>query len=203
MQQFSLTSAGFARHLQPCLPVQAFLHTADLLVGLAAQSPQQVLLSRAESRRTKEELLTQIERLAVVPEADGVRTMSLQSLASGLLSGALDGAALYRLGAAPEPCQVPESCRSMLETLSQYLEVADQQWRGLDCDQLQLQAGYARHINRSTHDENVDYLQVRGRQPGDARRAFLETFRTGYSLGLIDSAIVFLTGERPDPLPIG
>jgi hypothetical protein len=163
-------------------------------------TPELLASTQLDSRRSKEQWLAHIDGLLAVPEESCLHTLSLGALSGGLLSGALDGAALYAAGASPEPCQVPESCQALLTLFAEYLRVADGPWRQLDADALQLQAGYGKYLNRATQEENVEFLRQPGRTLSHARRALLETFRTGYSLGLIDSAIVFLTGERPDPL---
>ena len=191
---------SFPPLLQPVPPVEAFGQTAELLANLAKLPADQLLLTLEDSRQTKEQVLARIDELHELPDPDSLRSSSLETLAAGLLCGALDGAALYRLGHRPKPCRLPDSCLSLQATLQEYLTVADEEWRQLDADALQLQAGYGKHLNRLTHEENVQFVGQPGRQASHARRALFETFRTGYSLGLIDSAIVIVTGERPDPL---
>ena len=82
----------------------------------------------------------------------------------------------------------------------QAMDVADGEWREVDADVLQLQAGYGKHLNRATEEENVEFLARPGSGDGQTRRALGETFRTGYSLGLIDAAIICLHGEIPEKL---
>lgn len=204
---FHFSSALFQEQLQALPPLSAFERSADLLLSLRAQSPQQILSGLVESRQLKEELFAQIATLEGVPGGELVRTLSLQTLAAGLLCGGLDGAILYHAQIPPDVATWPEDFEGVGAALWDYLEVADRQWRELDANGLQLHAAYGKHLNRATDQENVDFLGVPGRQARDTRRVMAETFRTAYSLGLIDAAVVFVAGERPDTLgeagPIG
>jgi hypothetical protein len=200
IQSFDLKSARYAQQLRPLPPPQAFEQTADLLQGLQVQSPPELLSGVADSRQLKEQFFAQVSQLNSVPHPDAVRQLSLQALAAGLLCGALDGALLYQLAVIPDAVGVPSGFEAAQQSMQATVTLADQQWRAGDADGLQLQSGYGKHINRRTDDENVAFLAQPGKGHRDAQRAFVETFRTGYSLGLIDSAIVFVTGQRPDPL---
>lgn len=197
---FHFSTNLYQQHLQALPPLTAFERNADLLLQLRAQPPQDILPGLAESRQLKEELFAQISALQDVPAGDLVRTLSLQTLAAGLLCGALDGAILYHAQIPPDVAAWPQDFESIGSALWDYLEVADRQWRALDANGLQLHAAYGKHLNRATDQENVEFLSVPGRQGRDTRRVMAETFRTAYSLGLIDAAVVFVAGERPDKL---
>lgn len=188
--RFELDTPGYAQELEPA---QAFEQIGQWLWRLSGRPP-------LASRPLKEQFLQQWSLLQVMPEPGEIGPMSLQALAAGLLCGARDGARLYLLGERAETFAAAPEAETLRVSLTQYLEVADQEWRSLDVDTLQLQAGYGKHLNRATHRENIDFLAQPGRSAADARRALLETFRTGYSLGLIDAAVVFIGGQPPDPL---
>ncbi|MBX3166436.1 MAG: hypothetical protein KF760_03445 [Candidatus Eremiobacteraeota bacterium] len=173
--------------LLPRPPLQAFY---ELDVWLLEQPD--VWPHRGLSRSLQNQLFPLLENLRWSQRADWIRNYSLESLAAGLLCGALDGLFLYRLKEAP---LASESLR-----LRQALEVADGEWRQLDADALQLQAGYGKYLNRATEEENVEFLARPGSGDAQTQRAMAETFRTGYSLGLIDAAIVTLHGQTPDRL---
>ena len=164
----------------PLEPLEAFARLADFLVSTPQAQPE---LSRTYKER--------FWVFYIEPQED-VSWASLQVLAWGLLCGAHDGLGLYQSGLTPLKAQGPEEHRLIL---SEYLKVADLDWRELSADDLQLQAAYGRHLNRGTHLENVEYMQ---RSQARLSHALWETFRTGYSIGLIDSAIVMLWSERPE-----
>ena len=173
--------------LLPRPPLEAF-HELDLWL---LQQPD-VRAQRGCSQSLQSQLFPLLESLRWSDREDWIRRYSLESLAAGLLCGALDGLFLYRLDEPPLPS---ESLK-----LRQALEVADGEWRLLDVDALQLQAGYGKHLNRATEEENVEFLRRPGSGDAQAQRAMAETFRTGYSLGLIDAAIVSLHGQAPERL---
>lgn len=200
---FQFTSPLFGGNLHALPPAEAFERIADLLLELQSQSPQQVLQGVTDSHDIKEQFFQQVNGMAGVPSSEALRGLSLQALAAGLLCGAVDGSLLYKLGVTPDDVSLPEPFEATGEALQSYVLVAHRQWREMDPDSLQLQAAYGKHLNRTTDQENIDYLAAPGRQARDAQRAMAETFRTGYSLGLIDSAIVFVGKERPDRLPPG
>lgn len=173
--------------LLPRPPLQAF-HELDLwLVEVGDLAPH-----RGLSRFLQDQLFPQLETLRWTSNREWIRLYSLESLAAGLLCGALDGLHLFRLQEAPIASESP--------SLRQALEVADGEWRELHPDDLQLQAGYGKHLNRATDEENVEFLSRPGAGDVQAQRALSETFRTGYSLGLIDAAIVSLHGQTPERL---
>ncbi len=164
----------------PLEPLSAFSRIADFL--LSNPSPDQALSCQYKLAFWA----------AYLVHHDDVEQASLKALAWGLACGAHDGLDLYLNQRLPlQPQGPPEH----LQVLSQYLEVANSDWRELSADDLQLQAAYGRHLNRATHLENVEYLQ---RPQARLSHALWETFRTGYSIGLIDSAIVALWKERPE-----
>lgn len=197
---FEFTTALFPNNLLALPPAEAFERNAELLLQLQAQSPQEVLQGVVDSHDIKQQFFHQVHGIAGVPEGERLRDLSLQALAAGLLCGAVDGSLLYQLGVTPDAVALPEPFAATGEALQLYVQVAHQQWREMDADSLQLQAAYGKHINRATDQENIDFLAGPGSQVRDAQRAMAETLRTGYSLGLIDSAIVFVGKERPDPL---
>lgn len=155
---------------------------------------------REVSFALKSQILPALAGLRWSENDEWVRLYSLESLAAGLLCGGIDGLVLYRLGERPLDLDTPAGLEQLVANLVQAIEVAHTDWRQLEEDELHMQAAYGKHLNRHTDLENVEFL---GRpEAGDvqARRAMGETFRTGYSLGLIDAAIVCLHGQTPDPL---
>ncbi len=188
-----MNELGFQLHgepthlLLPRPPLQAF-YELDLWI---LEKPE-VRDLRGMSRLVQDQLFPQLAGLRWSEREDWIRRHSLESLAAGLLCGALDGLFLYQLQEAPIASESPQ--------LRQALEVADGEWRELDADALHLQAGYGKHLNRTTDQENVEFLARPGSGDVQAQRALSETFRTGYSLGLIDAAIVCLHGQTPDRL---
>ncbi len=176
-----------AHLLRPRPPLQAF-YELDLWLLEAPEARSM----RGLSRSLQNQLFPKLASLRWSERLDWIRLYSLESLAAGLLCGAVDGLFLYRLGEAP---LASESLK-----LRQALEVADGEWRQLDVDSLQLQAAYGKHLNRSTEEENVQFLSRPGSGEAQTQRAMGETFRTGYSLGLIDAAIIVLHGQTPDRL---
>ena len=190
-----MTAPGFGLSGQPAHllkarpPLQAFRELDDWLPGL---DPGEVA---GFSERLKAQFfpcLVQLRLATVLPQ---IRLYSLEALAAGLVCGGLDGLLLYRLGRKPETVAHP-----LGELMQQAIEVADNDWRLLDADTLQLQAGYGKHLNRATAEENEEFLQRPGSGEVQLQRALSETFRTGYSLGLIDAAIIELHGQIPEPL---
>ena len=176
-----------AQLLLPRPPLQAF-HVIDLwLLEEADLSPH-----RGLSRSLQDQLFPLLDTLRWAENPEWIRRYSLESLAAGLLCGALDGLFLYKLQEAPIASESP--------SLRQALEVADGEWRELHPDDLQLQAAYGKHLNRATDEENIEFLSRPGAGDVQAQRAISETFRTGYSLGLIDAAIVSLHGQTPERL---
>jgi hypothetical protein len=179
-----LYCASFPRLLQPCSPPDAFERTADLLLTLRERGPDE-LPSALESRLLKEQFFAEV---AVLKPGEDLLQLSREALAAGLLCGALDGAALYIADTFPEPFSAPEST---VAELSQTVEVADQYWRGLDIDSLGEQSIYGKHLNWRTDVENVG-------SGGDTRTLLIETFRTGYGIGMIDAALACLTQDIPE-----
>ena len=179
-----------AHLLLPRSPVVAFAELSQWLFS------RPIL---AASLSIKQQFFARLALLRWSERVDWVRLYSLEALAAGLLCGALDGLRLYQ-GHPPDPFESPVEFQQLGQLLLQALEVADGEWRELHVDDLQLQAGYGKHLNRATEEENVEYLARPGSGDAEARRALGETFRTGYSLGLIDAAIVSLHGEPPDLL---
>lgn len=173
--------------LQPCPPPAAFERTASLLLSLQERGPDE-LPTALESRLLKEQFFGEVGSGS---GAESLLVLSQQALAAGLLCGALDGAALYIGDAFPEPFSGPET---IVAELSQTVEVADQYWRGLDIDSLCEQSLYGKHLNWRTDTENVQ-------AGGDVRTLLIETFRTGYGIGMIDAALACLTQHIPECPP--
>lgn len=203
LHSFQFTDVQVSGLLEPSDPLQAFNQTADLLEELQSLGESQLLLRGDDSYALRQQFFAQVEDVGEVPPADLVLTLSLAALGAGLASGATDGALLYVLQIIPSPVPAADYAEWTQDAMAQSVQVAHSGWRELDADTLQLQAGYGKHLNRSTHVDNAEYLARSGRGPEHARKVFTETFRTGYSLGLIDAAVVFLAGQRPDPLPPG
>ncbi|MBN9417571.1 MAG: hypothetical protein J0I12_19130 [Candidatus Eremiobacteraeota bacterium] len=176
-----------AHLLLPRPPLQAF-HELDLWL----LQDMDLTPYRGLSRSLQDQLFPLLDSLRWAANPEWIRRYSLESLAAGLLCGGLDGLFLLKRQEAPIASESP--------SLRQALEVADGEWRELHPDDLQLQAGYGKHLNRATEEENVEFLSRPGAGDLQARRAISETFRTGYSLGLIDAAIVALHGQAPETL---
>lgn len=147
------------------------------------------------SQQLKAQYFPALMQLTFKAQAEWIRLYSLESLVVGLVCGGLDGLYLYHQALKPEVVDHPIG-----DLLRQALEVADGEWRQLDADTLQLQAAYGKHLNRATEEENVEFLSRPGAGQVQLERALSETFRTGYSLGLIDAAIIALHGELPEVL---
>lgn len=186
---FGLRAENVDHLLQARPPLAAFQALDEWLVVVERSFPESV------SAGLKAQFFPALLALKFRPEPDWIRLYSLESLAAGLLCGGLDGLALYRQGNKPEPVDHPVG-----DLLAQAVEVADGEWRLLDADTLQLQAGYGKHLNRATEEENVEFLMRTGSDESKLQRALSETFRTGYSLGLISAAIIALHNEKPEPL---
>ncbi len=161
---------------------------------------QDLTLAREVSLAVKMQLFPALATLRWHSQSERVRLYSLESLAAGLLCGGLDGLVLYRQGQRPIGYESPPGLEQLIANLLQAIEVADGEWREMAEDDLHMQAAYGKHLNRNTELENVEFLARPGAGDVQARRAMAETFRTGYSLGLIDAALVALHGQTPDPL---
>jgi len=162
--------------------------------------PQDLVAARLVSFGLKMQFLPALANLRWSENSQWVRLYSLESLATGLLCGGIDGLALYRQAERPLDHESPPGLEQLVANLVQAIEVANTDWRALEEDELHMQAAYGKHLNRNTDQENVEFLSRPGSGDVQARRAMGETFRTGYSLGLIDAAIVVLHGQTPDRL---
>ena len=192
MNESGFQLAGEPAHLLlPRPPVLAFSQLSQWLLS----DP-----NLATSLAIKDQFFTLLGALRWSERSEWVRIYSLEALSGGLLCGALDGMHFYRQGHIPDCFEVSAEFQQLKQLLLQALNVADGEWRELDADGLQLQAGYGKHLNRATDEENVEYLARPGSGDAQVRRALGETFRTGYSLGLIDAAIICQHGEAPEPL---
>lgn len=120
--------------------------------------------------------------------------LTLTALSQGLLCGALDGAILYQAGQmAPLPSAQGDAGK-LLKGLEQARQVADQSWRQMGADDLQLLSGYGKHENRNTLQEGE---QAAGGTPEEFQTFLLATFKAGYAVGMVDAAVVFVAGETP------
>ncbi|GMU55334.1 MAG: hypothetical protein AMXMBFR33_44800 [Candidatus Xenobia bacterium] len=130
---------------------------------------------------------------------ESARQLGLQALSQGLLCGALDGAILYQAGQL-EPLAENRTGDEgkLLRSLSQAREVADQSWRGMGADDLQLLSGYGKHQNQATEAEAEQAAQG---SADEFRTFLLATFKAGYAVGLVDAAVVFVAGETPGQPP--
>ena len=147
------------------------------------------------SSDVKAQFFSALQALRFVREPEWIRVYSLEALAAGLFCGGLDAMSLYRQAQRPASIAHPVG-----DLLRQAIDVADTDWRVLEADDLQLQAGYGKHLNRATEEENVEFLTRPGAGDPQLQRALSETFRTGYSLGLIDAAIICLHNQTPEPI---
>lgn len=181
-------------YLQELPPLEAFARIGEFLWSLreARHCP--------ELGRLKVDCVEQLLSQTFTRDPEDIRRFSLRALAAGLLCGALEGAGYFLACRPPGPWPEHPDFEITRERLEQAWTTARQSWPQMAVDDLQLQSAYGKHLNRATEQENVEFLQPDHRHQGDFRRALLETYRTGYSLGLIDSAIVFLGGQLPDRL---
>lgn len=200
---FQLTlpqEAGEVLGLEPILlsarPALEAYHALDRWLLQA----QELSGARELSLAVKLQFLPALARLGWSANSRWVSLYSLESLAAGLLCGGLDGLVFYRQGERPLALESPPGLEQLVANLVQGIEVANTDWRELGEDELHMQAAYGKHLNRNTELENIEFLARPGAGDTQARRAMGETFRTGYSLGLIDAAIVSLHGQAPDPL---
>lgn len=161
---------------------------------------EDLTMAREVSFALKMQFLSALAQLRWSRHPERVRLHSLESLAAGLLCGGIDGLVFYRQGERPLDYESPAGLEQLVANLVQAIEVANTDWRALEEDELHMQAAYGKHLNRHTDLENIEFLAQPGAGDVQARRAMGETFRTGYSLGLIDAAIVSLHGQTPDPL---
>lgn len=189
MRAFTLYSGSLPKMLNPVPVPEAFARLEQLL--LTWQSPDQ-LPSPLESRLLKEQFLAQVAGLETVGDQGHILHLSRQSMAAGLLCGALDGGRLYLADELPEPFESPPSLDETRQGLAQIVEVADQYWRGLDLENLELQSRYGKEQNLRSDEENLARLNRRGASGREARQQFSETFRTGYGVGLIEAALILL-----------
>lgn len=186
-------------YLTPLQPLDAFRRNTDLLLSL--QKDPATLQSASLVLAVMQNMMRLVREAQDPHDAERVLEDSLSLLAWGLTSGTWDGASLYLEGRRPLRWEDEDELFSELaDSLQASLGVADGEWRTLDSDELQLRAGYGKHLNRQTHLENLQFLSQGGRTRKDVQRAYLETFRTGYNLGLIDAAIVFLLQETPEAI---
>ena len=174
--------------------LQAFARISEFLWGLreSGQCPR----IEGFKQRCLAELLTE----PWTGCTEELSRQSLTALAAGLACGAIEGAAYFGWAQAPAPWPPDGRLEVTCARLDEAWVVARERWPEAHVDDLQLQAAYGKHLNRETAQENIDFLAAPSRTEADFRRALLETYRTGYSLGLIDSAIVFLGGQVPDRL---
>lgn len=174
---------------------QAFARNEAMLVQLKSDwKPSQVDSLADLSEHTLQ------GALAPMPAdwKESARQLTLTALSQGLLCGALDGALLYQTGKLEPlgPRGGPEGL--LLENLGRAREVADQSWRSMGADDLQLLSGYGKHQNLSSLEEGEQ--ASRGSQD-EFHTFLLATFKAGYALGMVDSAVVFVAGERPGQPP--
>lgn len=120
--------------------------------------------------------------------------LTLTALSQGLLCGALDGAILYQAGQLPTLPTSTGDEEKLFKSLGAAREVANESWRGMTADDLQLLSGFGKHENRNTLEEGQAAAQG---SPEEFRTFLLGTFKAGYAVGLVDSAVVFVAGETP------
>lgn len=189
MKAFTLYSGSLPKLLNPLPVKEAFERIGQLLAGW--QGPDH-LPSPLESRLLKEQFLAQVSQLMGVGDQGHILHLSRQSMAAGLLCGALDGGRLYLADELPEEFECPPMLAETGQGLAQIVEVADQYWRGLDLENLELQSRYGKEQNLLTDEENLARLNRSGVTPTQVRQQFSETFRTGYGVGLVEAALILL-----------
>jgi len=196
------TSSDLTAQLSAVAVADAITRSEIWLTSLTSATPGYVLSGYDATCDLKTQLLQQLGELAHVPAPEALREASLLALSCGLLCGGLDGAVLYVCGLPPQdPADPHEVAGSLLEGLAGAIVVADRDWRSTDADSLQLLSGYGKHLNSNTVEENLIFLERPDAGPQEVRKALLETFRTGYCIGLVDAAIVFIAGEAPGAPP--
>ncbi|MBT9585970.1 hypothetical protein IV102_21685 [bacterium] len=194
MKAMTLYSGSYPKWLHPCPVAEAFQRISQLLPILKKLEPDQ-LPSPLESRLLKEQFVNQVGNMASVGDAGHIRHLSRQALAAGLLCGALDGAHLYLVDQQPESFEFPPALAHFPQELCQIVEVADQYWRGLDLENLELQSSYGKQQNLQTDEENIAILGRSGISAREIQRQFSETFRTGYGIGLVEAALALIFGQ--------
>ncbi len=181
--------------ITPRTVTQAFLQNEARLLQLK-ESPQE---TDSLAQLSSDTLARALEPLPADWRASA-RQLSLQALSQGLLCGALDGAILYQAGQL-EPLAENRAGDEgkLLRGLGQARQVADQSWRGMGADDLQLLSGYGKHQNQATEAE-AEQAATRG-SADEFRTFLLATFKAGYAVGLVDAAVVFVAGEAPGQPP--
>ena len=191
VKALTLYCGSYPKLLHPCPVAESFRRIQELLPTLKSKEVEQ-LHSPLESRLLKEQFLDQVASMTGIGDEGHVRHLSRQSLAAGLLCGALDGAHLYLSNQSPEEFQCPPGLAHCRQELSQIVEVADQYWRGLDLKNLENQSTYGKEQNLKTDEENIAALVRPDITAREVQRQLSETFRTGYGIGLVESALALV-----------
>lgn len=163
---------------------------------------------REDSRSLKGRLLEMVDSLALELSSQDAREHTLAALTGGMFSGVLDGTLMFSVGERPtqpttesQHAYLTKPSRLLWENLERVLETAHSNWREAHVDDLQLLSGYGRHENRHSLEEG-EALERQTRGDRSQFQAFLlASFKGGYAMGVVDSAVMFVGGERPGAAP--
>ncbi len=191
-------------HRVPDTMAVLFSEVANLLEHLHS-SPAQPEELQDDSLRLKSQLLDLAD--AIGPELDQTlsREATLSAMTGGMFAGALDGALLYahrRLAAQPtlQPASpaLERSSRVLWGNLTKVLEVGQSSWGEAHVDDLQLLSSYGKHENRNSLEEG-EAMEAQTRADRLEFQTFLlASFKGGYAMGVVDAAVMYVGGERPD-----
>lgn len=192
-------------HRVPNTMAALFSEVANLLEHLHS-SPAQPEELQDDSLRLKSQLLELVE--AIGPELDRSlsREATLSALTGGMFAGALDGALLYahrRL--VTQPTLQPASAalerpsRVLWGNLARVLEAVQNSWgEETHVDDLQLFSGAGKLENRNSLEEG-EAMEAQTRADRLEFQTFLlASFKGGYAMGVVDAAVMYIGGERPD-----
>jgi hypothetical protein len=191
----------------PATIEELYREVEDLLEDLHASpaSPEEL---RGDSSHLKRRLIELVDGLELELSPKKAREFTLAALAGGMFAGALDGTLLYSHSERTEQpalrsslAYLQRSSGVLWENLSRVLEVGESSWRHAHVDDLQLLSGYGKHENRHSMDEGEE-LEAQTRDDRSQFQAFLlASFKGGYAMGVVDSAVMFVGGERPGAPP--
>ncbi|MGE0496087.1 MAG: hypothetical protein AB7S38_43180 [Vulcanimicrobiota bacterium] len=187
--------------------VEQLYRGCDELLMALKSDPESFEVVRASSLLAKESLGPELQMRGLPPPREAAAA-GLRALASGMISGLLDGMLLYEQDEPPADfqltvadAQLQAKADVMVQNLGDIVRVARQSWAQGDADSLQLLSGYGRHENRKSDDEAMALAASPGVPLFEFQVFLLATFKGGYAMGMADAAVVFVAGERPGQAP--
>ena len=193
-----------AEHRVPDSLNSLFYEVANLLERLHTEpAPPQELTEDAARLKAHLAELTQAVGAELAPAAS--REATLSALTGGMFAGALDGALLYlHKQTAAQPDVIPsepleKSWGVLWNNLARVLEVGQSSWAEAHVDDLHLLSNFGKHENRNSLDEGEEMEQQTREDRGGFQTFLLASFKGGYAMGVVDAAVMFVGGERPEP----